>query len=96
MTFIQLMKMVNEGEFEDNKNHKFRVKDVTVNIISERVQYYDKDGKLITESLKDYSKKNILEEFADLDTFLNRWNSGEKREAIIEELKEHGILFRCY
>lgn len=82
----------NEDEFEDNKNHKFRVKDVTVNIISERVQYYDKDGKLITESLKDYSKKNILEEFADLDTFLNRWNSGEKREAIIEELKEHGIL----
>lgn len=82
----------NEDEFEGNKNHKFRVKDVTVNIISERVQYYDKDGKLITESLKDYSKKNILEEFADLDTFLNRWNSGEKREAIIEELKEHGIL----
>ncbi|MDU2591777.1 MAG: DEAD/DEAH box helicase family protein [Paeniclostridium sordellii] len=82
----------NDDEIDGNKNHKFRVKDVTVNIISERVQYYDKDGKLITESLKDYSKKNILEEFADLDTFLNRWNSGEKREAIIEELKEHGIL----
>lgn len=82
----------NEDEFEDNKNHKFRVKDITVNIISERVQYYDKDGKLITESLKDYSKKNILEEFCDLDTFLNRWNSGEKREAIIEELKEQGVL----
>lgn len=75
-----------------NKNNKYRVKDVTVNIISERIQYYDKDGKLITESLKDYSKKNILEEFSDLDTFLKRWNSGEKRNAIIEELKEQGIL----
>jgi len=81
-----------EDDFDEDKKHKFRVKDVTVNIISERVQYYDKDGKLITESLKDYSKKNILEEFSDLDTFLKRWNSGEQRDAIIEELKEHGIL----
>ena len=81
-----------DEEFDKDKKHKYRIKDVEVSIISERVQYYDKDGKLITESLKDYSKKNILEEFADLDTFLNRWNSGEKREAIIEELKEHGIL----
>ena len=81
-----------DEDFDKDKKHKYRIKDVEVSIISERVQYYDKDGKLITESLKDYSKKNILEEFADLDTFLNRWNSGEKREAIIEELKEHGIL----
>ena len=82
----------NKGDDTALKRNKFRVNDVKVNIVSERVQYYDKDGKLITESLKDYSKKNILEEFADLDTFLNRWNSGEKREAIIEELEEHGIL----
>ncbi|MBU5316273.1 DEAD/DEAH box helicase family protein [Clostridium bornimense] len=79
-------------EGEDNKPKKYYVNDVEVKIISERVQYYDKDGKLITESIKDYSKKNILNEFATLDHFLNRWNSEEKKAAIIEELKEQGVL----
>lgn len=74
------------------KPEKYRVNDVEVTVISERVQYYDKDGKLITESIKDYSKKNILDEFVTLDNFLNRWNNEEKKEAIIEELKEHGVL----
>lgn len=74
---------------------KYRVKDVEVKIVSERVQYYDKDGKLITESIKDYSKKNILNEFSNLDNFLNRWNSEDKKEAIIEELKEQGVLLEA-
>lgn len=74
------------------KHEKYRVGDVEVKVISERVQYYDKDGKLITESIKDYSKKNILDEFSDLDAFLNRWNKEDKKEAIIEELKEQGVL----
>ena len=80
-----------EGEFND-KHSKYRVSDVKVRVISERVQYYDKDGKLITESLKDYSKKNILEEFEDFDAFLRKWNSEDKKQAIIEELVEHGVL----
>lgn len=71
---------------------KYYINDVKVNIISERVQYYGKDGKLITESLKDYSRTNILNEFATLDIFLNRWNSEDRKEAIIEELKEQGVL----
>lgn len=74
---------------------KYRVNDVEVTVISERVQYYDKDGKLITESITDYSKKNILNEFATLDNFLNRWNSEEKKEAIIDELKEQGVLLEA-
>lgn len=74
------------------KKSKCRVSDVKVNVISERVQYYDKDGKLITESLKDYSKKGILEEFEDLNTFLRKWNSEDKKQAIIDELVEHGVL----
>lgn len=85
----------NKNDFTEElneKHNKYIVRDVEVKVISERVQYYDKDGKLITESLKDYSKKNILDEFATLDTFLNRWNSDEKKVAIIEELKEHGVL----
>ena len=83
----------NSGIGGKNKTKsKYRLSDVEVNVISERVQYYDKDGKLVTESLKDYSKKNILAEFSDLDTFLRKWNSEEKKQAIIDELIEHGVL----
>ena len=85
-----------DGDGEINEPRaKYRVNDVEVTVISERVQYYDKDGKLITESITDYSKKNILNEFATLDNFLNRWNSEEKKEAIIEELKEQGVLLEA-
>lgn len=83
-----------DGEIKEPRG-KYRINDVEVNVISERVQYYDKDGKLITESITDYSKKNILNEFATLDNFLNRWNSEEKKEAIIEELKEQGVLLEA-
>ncbi|WP_283696391.1 EcoAI/FtnUII family type I restriction enzme subunit R [Clostridium perfringens] len=83
----------NSGITEKNKiKSKYRLSDVEVNVISERVQYYDKDGKLVTESLKDYSKKNILSEFSDLDTFIRKWNSEDKKQAIIDELIEHGVL----
>jgi type I restriction enzyme R subunit len=71
---------------------KYRVNDVEVTILNERVQYYDKDGKLITESVTDYSKKNILGEYATLDEFLRTWNTSERKQAVIEELKERGVL----
>lgn len=71
---------------------KYRVRGVSVKIINERVQYYDKDGKLITESIKDYSKRNILDEFATLDAFLAAWTTAEKKHVIIEELQDHGVL----
>jgi type I restriction enzyme R subunit len=78
---------------EDNEpRRKVYVNDVEVILLHERVQYYDKDGKLVTESLRDYSKRNIKEEFADLNEFIRRWNSEERKEAIIEELKEHGVI----
>jgi len=71
---------------------KFWVSGVDVEIINERVQYYDKDGKLITESLTDYSKRNILNEYATLDEFLQAWGAVEKKQAIIDVLKDRGVL----
>lgn len=71
---------------------KVYVNNVPVELVSERVQYYDKDGKLVTESLKDFTKKNILNDFASLEDFLKYWTSEERRSAIIQELKEHGIF----
>lgn len=76
----------------DEKPKKYRVRGVDVKIINERVQYYDKDGKLITESLVDYSRKNILGEYSVLDDFINAWNDEKKKLVIIEELQNQGVL----
>lgn len=72
---------------------KYYVNDVPVKVIHERVYYYDKNGKLITESLKAYTKRNIQNEFKTLDEFLTKWNEAERKEAIIKELEERGVLF---
>lgn len=77
------------------KKHKFRVRGVEVTILNERVQYYDKDGKLITESITDYSKKNILGEYATLDAFLRAWKGEKRKQAIIDELQERGVLLEA-
>lgn len=74
------------------KPKKYYVKDVEVKVLSERIQYIDKDGKLITESLIDYTKKNILGQYASLDVFLKKWNEAEKKQAIVDELREEGVL----
>ena len=79
---------------DDNKEKKKKVyiKNVSVELISERIQYYDKDGKLVTESLKDFTKRNLLKDYASLDDFLQFWTSDEKRTAIIGELYDKGIF----
>lgn len=74
------------------KKQKVYINNVEVMLVSERVQYYDDNGKLITESLKDFTKKNILHDFASLDDFLNLWTSNEKRSVIIQELEAKGIF----
>ena len=77
---------------DDDKPKKYYVKDVKVEVLSERVQYVDKDGKLITESLIDYTRKNILGQYARLDAFLKKWNEAQKKQAIVDELREEGVL----
>lgn len=83
----------NTDAFNDNdKPKKYYIGDVVVKVLSERVQYLDKDGKLITESLIDYTKKNILQQYARLDDFLKTWTEAQKKQAIIDELKDEGVL----
>ncbi len=78
---------------EPGRRIKYFVNDVPVFVVNERVQYYGPDGKLITESLKDYTKKSILKEFSSLDDFLRTWKGAEKKQAIIDELQDMGIFF---
>ena len=71
---------------------KYYVDDVEVSIVSERVQYLDADGKLITESLKDYSRKTLRKAYTSLGDFLNAWKDADRKQAIIEELSSRGVF----
>jgi type I restriction enzyme R subunit len=77
----------------DSGRKRYVVNDVPVTVVSERVQYYGADGKLITESLEDYTKKNVTRQYATLNAFLNSWTKAEQKTAILEELEEQGVLF---
>lgn len=80
---------------DDGANRKYYVDNVEVLVLNERVMYYGKDGKLITESLKDYTRKTVLQEYATLDEFINKWNSEERKQVILEELTEHGVFLEA-
>jgi len=72
---------------------RYVVANVEVKVTSERVQYFDANGKLITESLKDYTRKALAKEFASLDDFLRRWSSADKKQAVIDALANEGVFF---
>ena len=78
---------------EPNPREKIRVDGVVVKIVNERVQYLDNDGKIITETLIDYTRKNILTHYSTLNTFLKSWNKAEKKKIIVDELEQQGIFF---
>lgn len=71
---------------------KFYVHGKPVSVLTERIEYLDEDGKLVTESLRDYSRNAIRKQYTSLEQFLRRWNSAERKEAIMEELAEEGLL----
>ena len=71
---------------------KYYVDDVEVIVATERVQYLDEHGKLITESLKDYTRQTVRKAYTSLSAFLNAWNDAERKQAIVEELAEQGVF----
>jgi type I restriction enzyme R subunit len=81
------------GEIEEKQGvYKVRVSGVPVRIIAERVEYLGPDGTLITESYRDFTRKQIRSEFASLDEFLQRWHSAKKKQVIIDLLEDYGIV----
>src|SRR5207245_11275853 len=73
------------------KLRKVYVDGVDVRIIAERVEYLDENGKLVTESLRDFTKAALKKRFVSLDDFLKRWKSAERKQAIVEELEAEGL-----
>ena len=70
---------------------KIYIDGVEVSIVAERVTYLDGHGKLVTESLRDFTRKALRRRFASLDDFLTRWNAVERKQAIIDELAAEGL-----
>lgn len=70
---------------------KIYVDGIGATIIKERVEYLDVDGKLITESLADFTRKHLARRFATLDDFLKRWNAEDRKKAILDELAAEGL-----
>ena len=85
--------VANNDDNDGPRIRRYVVDSVEVKVVAERVQYFDAEGKLITESLKDYTRKTLSREFASLQEFLVRWNSAEKKQVILEELSREGVFF---
>ncbi len=73
------------------RRRKVYVDGVGVTIVAERVEYLDEDGKLITETLRDFTKKALKNRFASLDDFLRRWKLADRKQIIIDELANEGL-----
>ncbi len=84
--------LASEPKPEYVKREKVYVNGVDVSVLVSREMYFDQQGKPITTGLKDHTRKIIQENFASLDDFLNKWNTTDRKEAIIAELQEQGIM----
>ncbi|MEP2759030.1 MAG: DEAD/DEAH box helicase family protein [Hyphomicrobiales bacterium] len=84
--------IIDGGEIISEPRPKFYVNGVNVAILNERIQYMDGNGKLITGSLKDYTRQKVREQYQSLNDFLSKWNNADKKQAIIDELTEQGIV----
>ena len=83
------------GDPTGEHSMRFVVSGVEVEVIAERVQYYSNDGRLVTESLADYTRRTVQAEYATLDDFLQRWSEADRKAAVIDELSEQGVFFEA-
>lgn len=77
----------------NEKAARYQVSGVPVAVLGERIQYLDANGKLITESLTDYSRSRIRGQYDSLDGFLRAWSDADKKEAVVKALEEQGVFF---
>jgi len=84
--------IIEGGEIITEKRAKVYIAGVDVTILNERIQYLNDAGELVTTSLRDYTKQNLLQKFSSLDEFLSRWHQADKKSALIAELREQDVV----
>lgn len=82
----------NHRAAESAEPRKYHIDGKEVRVLLERVEYLDERGNLVSESLRDFSKKWLRKRFAGLDGFLRRWKGSERKQIVIEELAAEGLL----
>ena len=80
-----------QPEPTDDVGAKVFVDGVSAKIVAERVEYLDPSGRLVTESLRDFTRKALRKRFASLNDFLSRWRAADRKQAIITELSAEGL-----
>lgn len=75
----------------DRGIQKVYINGVDVTVLNVREIYFDREGKIVTMNLKDFSRERLKDNFKSLEDFLQRWKESDKKEAIINELKEQGV-----
>lgn len=85
--------IIDGGDIITEPQPKYYVNGVNITVLNERIQYMAANGKLITGSLKDYTRQKVRESYQSLDDFLNKWNSADKKQTIIDEFTEQGIVY---
>jgi type I restriction enzyme, R subunit len=70
---------------------KYHVADVSVSVVRQRTEFRDASGRLVTESVKDFTGNYIRQKFRSLDDFLNRWSAADQKQALVRELEQHGL-----
>ncbi len=80
-----------EDSESDGHRARITINGVDVSILVTRELHFNKDGKPITVSLRDYSKELLTNKFQSLEAFLTTWNATDKKAALITELEEQGI-----
>lgn len=81
-----------DDDFEYPGSKKLVISGVTARVMSERIEYIGTDGKLVTESYRDFARKQIAQEYQSLDDFIWHWNASERKQAIIDELEQRGVI----
>ena len=80
------------GEVEEGVSKKIYIKDVPVTILNETVKYYDADGKLITESIVEYSGKNLKRLYEKYDDFEQEWYRADSKKDFLDHLYGEGVM----
>lgn len=73
--------------------HKYYVEGKEARIVHEVVQIIGEDGRTLrTEKLTDFTRRAIKELYPTLDVFRGAWAKADKKQAILDEMKEHDVL----
>lgn len=77
----------------DDPEGKVRVRGVEVKLLNERIQYVDPTtGKLVTQSIRDFSKRSLLNTYSSLESFLHAWSEAQRKEELVNQLGSRGVF----